>query len=226
MEIYINHPSSFSLAIARLAPHEQIHVEPGAMVSFSDGVTVETGARGGLFGGIKRMLGGESFFQNTYHAPAMGGEVTLAPRLLGAIKVIDIVPNGLFYLHSGAFLGSEIGVQFDTGWGGARGFFGGGGLLLLKVAGQGKLLLSSFGAIEERVLAPGQRYTVDTGHIVGFDGSISFNVRGMGNFKSTLLSGEGLVCELTGPGRVLMQTRSEQAFLDWLIPKLPKSSNS
>jgi len=77
------------------------------------------------------------------------------------------------------------------------------------------------------VLAPGQRYTVDTGHIVGFDGSIQFNVRGMGNFKSTLLSGEGLVCELTGPGRVLMQTRSEEAFINWLVPKLPRpSSNS
>lgn len=225
MEIYINHPSSFSLAVVRMAPHEQIHAEPGAMVSFSDGVTVETGARGGIFGGIKRMLGGENFFQNTYRAPQVGGEITLAPRLLGAIKTIDIVPNGLFYLHSGAFMASEIGVQFDTGWGGARGFFGGGGLLLLKVMGQGKLLLSSFGAIEERILAPGQRYTVDTGHIIGFDGSLSFNVRGMGNLKSTFFGGEGLVCELTGPGRVLIQTRSEKAFLEWLIPKLPQSSN-
>jgi uncharacterized protein (AIM24 family) len=48
----------------------------------------------------------------------------------------------------------------------------------------------------------------------------------MGNLKSTLLSGEGLVCELTGPGRVLMQTRSEEAFIDWLRPYFPSSTSS
>ena len=26
---------------------------------------------------------------------------------------------------------------------------------------------------------------------------------------------------LTGPGRIYIQTRSQDAFLDWLIPKLP-----
>ena len=95
--------------------------------------------------------------------------------------------------------------------------------MLLKVSGQGKLLAGCYGAIEERILQPGQKYTVDTGHIVGFDGSVQFSVRRVGGWKSTVLSGEGLVCELTGPGRVLMQTRSEEAFLGWLIPKIPSS---
>ncbi|MDO8835521.1 MAG: AIM24 family protein, partial [Vicinamibacterales bacterium] len=65
-----------------------------------------------------------------------------------------------------------------------------------------------------------------TGHIVGFDASVQFSVQKSGGWKSAILGGEGLVCQLTGPGRVLMQSRSEQAFLGWLLPKLPKSSNS
>ena len=33
---------------------------------------------------------------------------------------------------------------------------------------------------------------------------------------------EGLVVEMTGPGRVYIQTRSSDAFLSWLIPQLPR----
>ena len=76
-------------------------------------------------------------------------------------------------------------------------------------------------------LAAGQVYfiTVDTGHLVAFTESIGFKVRAVGGLKSTIFSGEGMVVDLTGPGRVLLQTRSTEAFLGWLIPKLPKQSS-
>lgn len=225
MDIELKHQPSFALAVVTLAANEQVKVEPGAMVSYSDGVTVETKAEGGFFGGLKRMVGGESFFQNTYNADSNGGELTLAPSLPGDMIVIP-VQGGDFLLQSGAYIASEMGLSFDSQWGGAKGFFGSGNLILLRVSGSGKVLVGCYGAVEERVLRAGQRYTVDTGHIVGFDSSVSFQVRRAGNWKSTLLGGEGLVCELTGPGRVLMQTRSEEAFLGWLIPKLPKSNNN
>ena len=73
-------------------------------------------------------------------------------------------------------------------------------------------------------LGAGEKYTVDTGHLVAFSANIGFQVRKVGGLKSTLFSGEGLVVDLTGPGRVLMQTRSTDAFLSWLIPKLPTAS--
>lgn len=46
-----------------------------------------------------------------------------------------------------------------------------------------------------------------------------------GGLKSLLLSGEGFVVTLSGPGAFYMQTRSEAAFVSWLIALLPKSSN-
>ncbi|NDJ78129.1 MAG: TIGR00266 family protein [Chloroflexi bacterium] len=224
MEVTLKHRPSFSLAVVNMAPNEQVKVEPGAMVSFSDGVNIETKAQGGLMGGLKRMVAGESFFQNTYTAPAQGGELTLAQALPGDMAILQMAGNE-FMLQSGAYMASEMNVVTDASWGGARGFFGSGTLILLKVGGHGQLLIGSYGAIEERVLQPGQRYTVDTGHIVGFDASVQFNVRRVGGWKSTLLSGEGLVCEMTGPGRVLMQTRSEEALVGWLLPQIPQSSN-
>ena len=98
-------------------------------------------------------------------------------------------------------------------------------MILLKVTGSGKLLAAAYGAIHERQLAAGEKYVVDTGHIVGFDAGIQFMVEKSGSWKSTILGGEGFVCHLTGPGRVFLQSRSEEAFLGWLLPKLPKSSN-
>lgn len=53
-----------------------------------------------------------------------------------------------------------------------------------------------------------------------------FKVRRIGGLKSSLLSGEGLVVDLIGPGKVILQTRSEDAFLSWLIPKLPQQRRS
>jgi uncharacterized protein (TIGR00266 family) len=223
MDVQIKHQPSFSLAVVTLGANEEVKVEPGAMVSYSDGITTETKAEGGLFGGLKRMVGGESFFQNTYTAPGQGGEITLAPSLPGDMMTIEI-GQGAFMLQSGAYVASEMGVAMDTKWGGSKGFFGSGSLLLLRVTGSGTVLAAAYGAIEERALQSGQRYTVDTGHIVGFEESVSFTVKRVGNWKSTILGGEGLVCELTGPGRVLMQTRSEEAFLGWLLPKIPQKS--
>jgi uncharacterized protein (TIGR00266 family) len=109
----------------------------------------------------------------------------------------------------------------DAKFGGGRTFFGGEGLFLLKCTGTGPLFMSSYGAVEERELRDGESFTVDTGHIVAFEDSVNWNVRKVGGLKSTLFSGEGLVCDMNGPGTVWLQTRSQDAFLSWLLPHLP-----
>lgn len=226
MRITIEHQPAFSLAVLTLDSRETVKVEPGAMVSFSEGVAADTGVAGGIFSGLKRMLGGEGFFQNTYTAPPEGGELALAPALPGDIAVLEVTPDRPLLLKSGSYLAADPGVSFDASWGGAKGFFGGQGLILLRVTGQGKVLFSAYGGLETRTLAPGQRYTVDTGHIVALDASLEYHTRGMGALKETFFSGEGLVCELTGPGRLYMQSRSEADFINWLIPKLPQNHSN
>src|SRR5258706_13422913 len=109
MDVTIRHQPAFALAVVNLAANEEIKVEPGAMGSHSDGLTTETKASGGLFGGLKRMVAGESFFQNTWKAPAQGGEITLAPTLPGDMITIPIAGSD-FMLRSGAYVASEMGV--------------------------------------------------------------------------------------------------------------------
>lgn len=221
----VDYRPSFALLTVDLDAGETIRAEAGAMVSHSDGVEIETSANGGILGSLKRsVLGGESFFQNTYTATT-DGHVTLAPPLPGDIVAHEL-SDETFYVQSGSYLASDDGLALDTEFGGARTFFGGEGLFLLKLTGSGPVFLSSYGAIHEVDLDAGETYTVDTGHIVAFEGGVDFDVSRVGGLKSTLFSGEGLVAKFQGPGRVWIQSRSEDAFLAWLIPKLPKNTSN
>jgi len=224
MEVDIQYRPSFSMGIVSLAPHEEVRVESGAMVSMSSEITVETKATGGLLKSLSRsLLGGESFFMNTFKASARGGQIMVAPALPGDLYMLNLV-NERFMVQSGGFVAAEMSINVDTKWSGAKTFFASEGFIMLSCSGSGKLLVSSYGAIHEVTLSPNQVFTVDSGHIVAFTEGMGFKVRPIGGIKSTLFSGEGLVVDLTGPGRVLLQTRSAQAFISWLIPKLPKSS--
>lgn len=221
MEHEILYKPSYSLARVKLKAGEAVTAEAGAMVSMSEGITMETQAKGGLLSGLKRsFLGGESFFLNTFKA-ATTGEVTFAPSLPG--DIVHFMLNGeTIFVQSGSYMASSPDISIDTKWAGAKGFFAKEGLFLLKVQGIGDVFLSSYGAIHEIKLDAGESHTVDNGHMVAFDESVKYGVKRVGGLKSTLFSGEGLVCSFTGPGRVFMQTRSEDAFLSWLIPHLPK----
>ena len=221
MEHEVLYRPSYSLLKIKLRQGESVSAESGAMVSMSSCIEIKTAAKGGLFGALKRsVLGGESFFVNTFMAND-SGEVTFAPTLPGDIHDHELKGRS-FYAQSGAYIASSPEIQVDTKWGGAKTFFSREGLFLLKMTGTGNVFLSSYGAIHEIDLEAGQKYVVDTGHMVAFEEGVGYNVKRVGGLKSTLFSGEGLVCELTGPGKIYIQTRSADAFLAWLIPQIPK----
>jgi uncharacterized protein (TIGR00266 family) len=223
MEHEIDYRPSFALLTVHLDQGEELRAEAGAMVSKSGGIDIETGTSGGILGSLKRnVLGGESFFQNTFSATD-AGEVTLAPALSGDIVRHDLADETLL-VQSGSFLACDPSIDLDTKFGGGRTFFGGEGLFLLSLSGSGATFLSSYGAVHERELDAEETYTVDTGHIVAFEAQMGFSVNRVGGLKSTLFSGEGLVCEFSGPGTVWLQTRSFDHFLSFLIPQLPSTN--
>ncbi|MDH4112013.1 MAG: TIGR00266 family protein [Actinomycetota bacterium] len=221
MDVDIRFSPSFAFAVITIGPGAEIKAEAGAMTSMSGGVEIETKAQGGVMAGLKRsVLGGESFFINTFRAP-QGGELSVSPTLPGDIVHMPVDASKALMVQSGSWLASEAGVQVDTKWGGAKTFFSGEGLFLLRCSGAGDMLVSSYGAIEHRQLVPGEVLKIDTGHIVAFEEGIGYEVNKVGGWKSTLLSGEGLVATFTGPGTLWMQTRSPADFIGWLIPQLP-----
>lgn len=225
MEHEIANRPSFATAEVHLETDEQVLAEAGAMISHTDGIEMQTNATGGFLKSIRRgLLGGESVFQNTFTATEPGS-VTFAPPLPGDI-VHHELDDETVYVQSGSYIASEPALELDTEFGGARTFFGSEGLFLLRIEGTGSLFVSSYGAIEAVDLDSEETFTVDTGHIVAFEETADFTVRRVGGLKSTFLSGEGLVADFTGPGRVWLQTRSQDAFLAWLVPKLPRQTSS
>jgi uncharacterized protein (TIGR00266 family) len=221
MRTEISFSPSFAMATVHLDMGESVKSEAGAMMAMSPSIEIQTSTQGGMLKGLRRsVLGGESFFMNTFSATGPDAHVIVAPALPGDIITWPLTGNTV-YLQSGSYLASPGTIDIDSKWGGAKTFFSKEGLFMLKCQGTGDLVVSSYGAVHAVDLVAGQSYTVDTGHMVGWEESVGYNVKKIGNWKSTMLSGEGLIVELTGPGRVYIQTRSPSSFIDWIIPKLP-----
>jgi uncharacterized protein (TIGR00266 family) len=222
----VDYRPSFALATVRLAPEQSIKTEAGAMVSMSTTVALESKMEGGLWGAVKRGVGGRSAFVSTYTAHGGEGELSLAPGTPG-----DVVPLGLtggtYNIAAACYLACDPTLEVDTGWGGAKAFFASDNLFVLQVRGSGVLFVTSFGALHQRVLAPDERYIVDTGHVVAWHASMPYQVHKVTKslFRS-LTSGEVLVAEFTGPGTVLLQTRNLQALAAALVPFLPQRSSN
>ena len=221
----IQYQPSFSLVVIQLQPEQSILAEAGAMVSMSANVELQSEMKGGFFGAIKRAAGGESAFVSTFTARGGPGEVCFAPGAPGDIAALEL-SNQMFFVQSSSYLAGDASLAVDTKWGGAKNFFGGEGLFVLQVSGSGLLLLSSFGAIHRKRLQPGERYVVDTGHLVAWEGTTQYSLRkAAAGFWRSMMSGEGIVSEFIGPGEILIQTRNLEAFAGLMKPFFPSQSS-
>lgn len=197
---------------------ETITAESAAMVARDTQVSMTTNMPGGLLGAAKRkLLGGESLFQNVFTASAPGQRLLLAPAPEGDVRVHPLQRGEPLFLSSGNWLAMGQGVTLDTRWGGAKGFFSGTGLFLLRCEGEGPVFFSSYGAIHE-VEVGASGFICDTSHVVGFTGGLQYSVRKVGGIKSLFVSGEGLVCEFRGSGRLWICSRSADRLASFLHP--------
>ncbi len=221
----IQHAGSFALALVKLQAEQSISAEAGAMVSMSANVELQSNLKGGVFGALKRAVGGESAFVSTFTARGAAGEVTFAPGAPGDVVGIEM-QNQTFFVQASSYLAGDTSLQVETKFGGMKSWLGGEGLFLLSVSGNGLLLISSFGAIHRKKLQPGERYVVDTGHLVAWEGQMQYQLRKAARgFFQSVFSGEGLVADFMGPGELLIQTRNLAAFAGLLKPFFPSQSS-
>ena len=222
----IIHQGAFALAVVNLQAEQAIHAEAGAMVSMSGNVDLHSEMKGGVFGALKRAVGGESAFVSTFTAKGGPGEVTLAPGAPGDVAGIEMQAQ-TFMVQSSSYLAGDMSLQVDTKFGGAKAFFGGEGLFVLEIRGTGLLLVSSFGSIHRKTLRPGEQYVIDTGHLIAWEGHMQYNLRkaAKSGFLRSFLSGEGMVAEFSGPGEILIQTRNLAAFAGLLRPFFPSQGS-
>ncbi len=203
------------------APGEKMVLESAAMVARSSGMTMETNMRGGMLAAAKRkLMGGESIFQNTFTASQPGETLYFSPAPEGDVEVLELDGTMPILMNSGAFLGAAPTVNLDTTWGGAKGFFSGTGFFLLKAEGQGPLFFSSYGGLHAVDVGPGG-YICDTSHVVAFTAGLNYDVQRVGGLKSLFFSGEGLVCNFQGQGRLWISTRNPASLATFIHPFRP-----
>lgn len=213
-----------------LSPGETLVAEAGAMVARSTSVDMEVklnAGRGATFGAtmkalfvafLRRLVGGETFFVNHFSAKG-GGKVWLAPQLSGQVTHRRLQGETLV-VSTGAFLASAGDVDIKLRFGGLRSLLAKEGLFFLELSGTGELWITSYGGVHEEQV--NGSFVVDNGHIVGFDGGLSYELRAPGGGLMSLFgSGEGLVCEFKGTGKVYLQSRNVSSLVGWISPFLP-----
>lgn len=217
----------FSLLTVQLQQGQKVFAEPSAMASMSPTLTLKAGLKGGALKSLGRMFGGESLIVNTFTATSGPGEVVFAPGHLGDTQHYRL-NGGSLLLQRGAYMANSEGVEINGKWQGAKGFFSGEGLVLLKASGVGDVFFNSYGAILQIDVT--NDYYVDTGYVVAFEDTLQYQVQVVpglrgGGFKRLFFSGEGLVCRFSGQGKIWIQTRYVSPYLSWINKFRPTKKN-
>lgn len=210
---------AYSMLKVYLNPGDEVTAEAGAFVAGKGDYEINTETGGVVKALARTFFGGEPMFLNRYRARS-SSTLWFAPSLPGDIEYIEV--NGTIVVQDMSYIASHGNVDISVTWKGFRGLLAEGELVWLKVEGNGGVWVNSYGGIEKVDLRHGERMVLDNFHFVAMDDSIKFGITKFGGIKSFILGGEGIVAELEGPGRVLIQSRSLPPFVQLIARMLPR----
>ncbi|PWJ60200.1 uncharacterized protein (TIGR00266 family) [Dyadobacter jejuensis] len=232
------------VAEIELDPMETVIAEAGAMLFMEDGIHFETkmgdgseanqSIMGKIFQAGTRILTGESLFMTHFTNRGMGKKkVAFSAPYPGTIMPIDlskIYGNELIVQKDGflcAAMGTSMKIHFNRRFG--SGLFGGEGFILQKLKGDGMAFVHAGGVMIERQLN-NETLRIDTGCVVAFEQSLSFDIQRSGGLKSMVFGGEGMfLATLQGTGRVWIQSMPISKLIQRLAvggPNANKESGS
>ena len=220
------------LATVALDKGESIKVENGAMVYMKDvsiagKMNSSKKGLGGLLGAIGRSLtSGESMFITEATGTSHDGLLGIAPSIPGKIVCLEVTPACHYYLNNGAFLACDNTVSYEmkTQSVGKALFGGTGGFFVMHTSGQGDLLINAYGDIMEINVDADHPIIIDNEHVIAWDDSLDYEIKiASGTFGFT--TGEGLVNEFHGTGKVYIQSRNLHSLADALTPFIPQGKD-
>ena len=159
-------------------PGESVYTQSGGMTWMTDGIQMTTNTKGGLMKGLGRMFAGESMFMATYTAENAGSRIAFASTVPGEIFALDVGATGGMICQKGAFLCAEETVNLNVTFSKklSAGVFGGEGFILQDISGTGMAFLEVDGDLVNRYLEPGEVLKVDTGNVVAFERTVTYDV--------------------------------------------------
>jgi uncharacterized protein (TIGR00266 family) len=204
---------------------EKIYCESDAMVMMEAGLDLKGKMTGGIGAALmRRFANGESLFQQHIEAVRSGGDCLLAPRLPGAMQVLD-VGQRQYLLSDGAFVAAtdKVDLKVRTQSVGNALFAQSGGFFITETGGVGQVAVSGFGAISQLEVTPGNDMIIDNAHVVAWDSTLRYEISVttggnsgfLGNLVNSQTSGEGMVLRFSGQGKILISSRNRAAFQLW-----------
>jgi uncharacterized protein (TIGR00266 family) len=217
---------NLQIARVKLKPGQELYAEAGKMIYKTPSVYWETRMSGQslgdkIWGAIKRKMMGESLFLTYFKTSGSGGEVGFAGNYPGKIQVFELKSGQTVMVQRDGFLFAQSPAQLNIAFVKklGAGFFGGEGFILEKLTGPGAVFIHAGGDFVEFTLPPGEAIQIETGHIVAFDESVSYDIQFVGGIKTAMFGGEGLfLATLTGPGKVIVQSMTLSKLRRELAP--------
>ncbi|MDO5532286.1 TIGR00266 family protein [Sutterella sp.] len=209
---------------------DSVATESNAMVMMDASLSLKGKTRGGFLKSMARkFLNDETFFQQWIEATDGPGEALLAPALPGDIRILP-VGERRWMIADGCFLASTGGVEISTrmqGLGRAL-LSDSGGFFIMEASGEGQLVVSGFGSVREIEVRPDRPVLIDNGHLVAWDASLDYEITlrtsrsgVLGRLVGSQLSGEGFVLRFTGSGKIVVSSRNQGGFIDWIFSRRP-----
>ena len=217
-----------------LAPDESVVAEGGELSWMTSAVELHTSTGGtagskGVFGAVKRAVGGGTLFMTEYRAVGDSGMVAFATKVPGHIKAIQLDGSRQYMVHRRGYLCGTPSVTLEIGFQQklSAGFFGGEGFILQRVAGAGDAWIELDGEVVEYQLGPGEVLKVHPGHVGLFDATMAFEIERVKGIKNMLFGADALfLARLTGPGTVFLQTMPLANLAAAVAPYLPREGDS
>jgi uncharacterized protein (TIGR00266 family) len=177
----------------------------------------------GLLKNLTNFLGKEILFINQFSAEEKPGKIFLSPGLPGNIHHYYLTPKTGILLQSSCFIACMPTVQIDLKFSGMTDFWGNESTCLLRMIGSGDLWFSSYGGILE--IPVKDHFLINTGYIVAFEETLNYEVQAIADLainssKTKYYGGQGLVCRFKGEGKVWIQLRQANSFLNFLESSL------
>ena len=221
LEYEIMYKGAFAMLQTALPKGSSFLAESDAMVAMSPTLDIEAtmGDEGFLNAIGRAVLAGEKMFLQRIKAERGDGVIFFAPSYPGDIAAIEMDGSIEYNICKDGYLASTVSVDVKAQMQNlAKGFLSGNGLFILKASGKGTLFVSSYGAIDYIDIPAGQTFVIDNGHLVAWPARMGVQIKkasSSGVFHS-MLSGEGFVLHMRGPGRVFFQSRNLSSFKSWV----------
>ena len=158
-------------------------------------------------GGLKRMLGGMPHVISLAHGP---GRVAFSRDATGEVVVLPLHPTMELDVREHAFLAGThtISYSFVRIKGMANVLHGGEGMYMDRFVTSnepGLLLLHGYGNVFQKTLGAGEKILVEPGGFLYKDSTVTMNTAQQ-NVRTSLMRHAMYLAELTGPGRVGIQS--------------------